>query len=34
MCYKFSVITSLHEAGLWWRTPLIPALGRQRQTDF
>jgi hypothetical protein len=22
------------EAGRWWRTPLIPALGRQRQTDF
>jgi hypothetical protein len=18
----------------WWRTPLIPALGRQRQVDF
>jgi hypothetical protein len=21
-------------AGWWWRTPLIPALGRQRQVDF
>jgi hypothetical protein len=21
-------------AGQWWRTPLIPALGRQRQVDF
>jgi hypothetical protein len=21
-------------AGLWWLTPLIPALGRQRQADF
>jgi hypothetical protein len=21
-------------AGQWWRTPLISALGRQRQTDF
>jgi hypothetical protein len=19
---------------VWWRTPLIPALGRQRQVDF
>jgi hypothetical protein len=22
------------KAGQWWRTPLIPALGRQRQADF
>ena len=22
------------EAGQWWCTPLIPALGRQRQVDF
>jgi hypothetical protein len=22
------------EAGQWWRTPLIPVLGRQRQVDF
>jgi hypothetical protein len=22
------------EAGQWWRTALIPALGRQRQVDF
>jgi hypothetical protein len=21
-------------AGRWWRTPLVPALGRQRQADF
>jgi hypothetical protein len=28
-CLKISTI-----AGQWWRTPLIPALGRQRQADF
>jgi hypothetical protein len=22
------------KAGQWWHTPLIPALGRQRQEDF
>ena len=24
----------LKESRAWWRTPLIPALGRQRQVDF
>jgi hypothetical protein len=24
----------LPTAGRWWSTPLIPAFGRQRQTDF
>jgi hypothetical protein len=27
-------IKNLTYAGQWWRTPLIPALGRQRQADF
>jgi hypothetical protein len=25
---------SYNKAGWWWRTPLIPALGKQRQADF
>jgi hypothetical protein len=28
------VLKTSNSAGQWWRTPLIPALGRQRQADF
>jgi hypothetical protein len=28
------LIKKLSWAGRWWRTPVIPALGRQRQADF
>jgi hypothetical protein len=27
-------VTWLHRQKSWWRTPLVPALGRQRQADF
>jgi hypothetical protein len=31
---RASPTESTSSAGQWWRTPLIPALGRQRQADF
>jgi hypothetical protein len=27
-------LKEIYSAGKWWCTPLIPALGRQRQADF
>jgi hypothetical protein len=29
-----SKIKQTKTAGQWWHTPLVPALGRQRQADF
>jgi hypothetical protein len=28
------MLKMFHFSGAWWHTPLIPALGRQRQADF
>jgi hypothetical protein len=32
--YKYSCKQNTQCSRAWWRTPLIPALGRQRQVDF
>jgi hypothetical protein len=32
--YHSLLFLKILSAGWWWRTPLIPALGRQRQVDF
>jgi hypothetical protein len=29
-----TLVKTLQKATQWWRTPLIPALGRQKQGDF
>ena len=29
-----SVVNRVDSSGAWWRTPLIPALGRQKQEDL
>jgi hypothetical protein len=32
--YKSQVINKISSCQEWWRTPLIPALRRQKQADF
>jgi hypothetical protein len=32
--YSYGSQEVLVDSGAWWHTPLIPALGRQRQVDF
>jgi hypothetical protein len=31
---KFVAVNKDEKVGQWWHTPLIPALGRQRQANF
>jgi hypothetical protein len=31
---QYNQITKTKSSRAWWRTPLVPALGRQRQADF
>jgi hypothetical protein len=31
---EISPLKRIIQAGRWWCTPFIPALGRQRQVDF
>jgi hypothetical protein len=33
-CMKSPVKQEFQVAGRWWCTPLVPALGRQRQANF
>jgi hypothetical protein len=34
LIYIYNVFKEKKKSQAWWRTPLIPALGRQRQVDF
>jgi hypothetical protein len=34
LTFEIEAIKKTQTAGRWWRTPLIPALGSQRQADF
>jgi hypothetical protein len=31
---KGKELKNKNKSQVWWRTPLIPALGRQKQADF
>jgi hypothetical protein len=33
-CYNFIIKKKKKKARQWWRMPVIPALGRQRQENF